>query len=1359
MIGLLSIIEHPLYPGRAHAAPQGRGPEQGQEGDAVSIRPVRRPDEDLLILEIRLRSFILSEAMVGYLTPGGLLLPLGDLARALDFPITVEPESGRADGWFLSEDRLFSLDVARREVIVGQRRASYAAAMVELHEDDIFVDTRLLARWFPVDVRFDLPNLSVTIESREPLPVEQRLEREARRGKLLRRRLVDRDAQPRLDIPYRAVSWPFVDTSVEAVFRDDENGVRTASGRYSTLLAGDLAYMSSKLFVTGDDSDRLTDARLDMGRKDPDGGLLGPLGLTEIGLGDVAGPDLPLISRSKFGRGVVLSSFPLDRPTEFDQITIRGELPLGWEAELYRNEVLLDFQQSRSDGRYEFTDVPLLFGLNVLRVELYGPQGQKRQEVRRIFVGPGLVRPEEFHVRIAASQQEQDLLPVENDAVDDKDELEGEARFLAEVERGITKDLSIAAGLSTLPLEDGRRHYGSLSVRSVVGSVYSRFDIVPDSTGGWAGNAAVQTRLAENMSLSVEHGEFRDFVSEQVQDIGDSLRRRSRLRLDGVVAPVSTLRLPFSVTAQLDRNESGRNEAEITNRLSATYAGASVSNDLEANLLRGNGADTTTLTGSFLVGGWLGDVSLRGQAGYDLVPEREFTEASVTGEWFIDTNFSARFGVNRRLSDPPETTYSAGLNRRFDAVSLGLNGDYQDDGNFGARLTMSFALGREPRKGRWRIGSRPIANSGAVSARVFLDNNTNGRFDAEDTPLEGVALKADQGLGDNTTDEEGIAFLTGLSPYRHSTVAVSEGTLEDPYWVPQTRAVSVVPRPGAVAVAEFPIVATGEIDGTVFQRAGTTAQEVADVTIQLLNEDGEIVKTVRSAFDGFYLIDFVPPGRYRVRVDPDQMARLNLMAPPPREVVIGADQDVLSGEDMVITRVSEPARSPTIAEKPEAAEAAASEPPEAPGADEGAPPKAAETAEKPEVAEVAASEPSEAPGAGEGQAAAPATGSDAGYRYWVQVGAYRDRVLGEIAWRQLRKEHATLLGAAGYHIRRVDLGPRKGVFYQFRVGPFAETAEAQRLCNNLKAARVDCFTAKTRVRAGAKAGATRGADAGGPDRIPSFEAVRFLANGEVLVSGVAPPHWDVVILAGKSGTATVGADTDGRWSWVPQRRFAPGLTRLRLLATGPDRRVVASQTDLLVMVPEPQDAGADRPQNREPLALALSRDGNGPTRILHGSGETPGPDRGATALSIDLIEYDTQGNFTIAGRAPAGSSLRILLDSEVAGRATADEDGGWRLALQHRPKPGRKRLAVEHADASGEVIGRAEAVLDFSVSAAPADPPGSIAVQPGDSLWRIARRMYGKGVLYTIIYGVNADQIGDPDVIHPRQKLTTPGGD
>jgi len=51
---------------------------------------------------------------------------------------------------------------------------------------------------------------------------------------------------------------------------------------------------------------------------------------------------------------------------------------------------------------------------------------------------------------------------------------------------------------------------------------------------------------------------------------------------------------------------------------------------------------------------------------------------------------------------------------------------------------------------------------------------------------------------------------------------------------------------------------------------------------------------------------------------------------------------------------------------------------------------------------------------------------------------------------------------------------------------------------------------------------------------------------------------------------------------------------------------------------------------------------------------------------------------------------------------------------------------------------------------------GKVIVQPGNSLWRIARRAYGSGAQYTIIYQANDSQIRDPDLIYPGQIFDVP---
>lgn len=883
-------------------------PDEAIDKDKPAVlKPVTRPDEQLLIMELRLRDSVLSEGFFAYFDKGGLLVPLGEFVRALEFPIAVDPENGRASGWFIREDRLFSLDLLRREAVIDGRPQRFDRNLVELHQDEIYVDTRLLAKWFPVDITFDLSNLLVRLESREALPMELRLEREGRR-RAAAGRLGSGAVYPSVASPYQWAGWPSVNLSAEAGYRKDSLGEGDLTARYNMLAGGDFLKHEATLFVAGNEDLGVSQARFEMGRRDPDAELLGPVGATEYSFGDIAMTPVDLIARSRFGRGAQVSSFPLDRVGQFDRTTVIGDLPLGWEVELYRNDVLLDFQTARDDGRYEFADVPLLVGLNILTLEFFGPQGQRRTEVRRILVGQGQVQPGKAHFRLAANQQDENLLPVDgSDTLSVTDAaLQGEPRALAEVEYGISRNVSVAGSVSTIPLISGRRSYGSLGLRTGFGPVYSRLDVIRDSEGGMAGKFGAQISMPLNLSLLADHSEFRDFVSETIVDDGDLPVRNSNLRLDGVVSSGNQFRLPFTFGATREQSESGATDTTLTNRLSTVIQRVSFSNNLEWRKLDTATIDSTTMKGTFLAGGRVYRASLRGELRYNIQPESELTTASLTSETRFRNGVNARLGVQRTFVAPTLTTVTAGLSRTFSFASMGITGGWSNDGSWNALLSYSTSFGRDPRTGEWHVSAKPAADYGSASVRAFLDNDLDGAFGPDDTPLQGVVFDSGVRRVDAPTDGHGVAFLPSLPAYRDLDLTISPQSLEDPYWVPDPEGYRIRPRPGNTIIVDFPVVVTGEVDGTVYLQDGGTTLEVADVALQLVAADGTVVGKTESVFDGFFLFEFVRPGRYRLRVDPDQLARLNLRAEGERSVDIEGSGTIVSAVQILLRPAASP---------------------------------------------------------------------------------------------------------------------------------------------------------------------------------------------------------------------------------------------------------------------------------------------------------------------------------------------------------------------------------------------------------------------------------------------------------------------
>ncbi|MFV0473028.1 MAG: LysM peptidoglycan-binding domain-containing protein, partial [Pikeienuella sp.] len=88
--------------------------------------------------------------------------------------------------------------------------------------------------------------------------------------------------------------------------------------------------------------------------------------------------------------------------------------------------------------------------------------------------------------------------------------------------------------------------------------------------------------------------------------------------------------------------------------------------------------------------------------------------------------------------------------------------------------------------------------------------------------------------------------------------------------------------------------------------------------------------------------------------------------------------------------------------------------------------------------------------------------------------------------------------------------------------------------------------------------------------------------------------------------------------------------------------------------------------------------------------------------------------------------------------------------------PGDYALRLDEIGAGGEVSSRLETPFRREAIAPGAAHAGSMVVQRGDSLWRIAENIYGEGLRYTLIFKANSAAIRDPDLIYPGQIFELP---
>jgi nucleoid-associated protein YgaU len=94
-------------------------------------------------------------------------------------------------------------------------------------------------------------------------------------------------------------------------------------------------------------------------------------------------------------------------------------------------------------------------------------------------------------------------------------------------------------------------------------------------------------------------------------------------------------------------------------------------------------------------------------------------------------------------------------------------------------------------------------------------------------------------------------------------------------------------------------------------------------------------------------------------------------------------------------------------------------------------------------------------------------------------------------------------------------------------------------------------------------------------------------------------------------------------------------------------------------------------------------------------------------------------------------------------------------------KPDAEKPKADFSDVqSGSSTTAAEPAAPLPPIGSPTGTTGqsqTYVVVAGDSLSKIAKRHYGDANKWNRIYEANREQIKDPDLIHPGQKLTIPG--
>ncbi len=820
-----------------------------------------------------------------------IFLPLGELSRILTIAVQANSEVKTAEGFIVTEDRQFLLDVSQSTVAIGVQKTNFDPNLIRIQENEIFIESTLYQKWFPVELSFDIPGLMLTVTAKENLPIQSKIDRSK---KTISENETSHLQFMNFDTPYSILDKPFVDQTLQLNSNKKSNSQVQSSLQYTTLLSGDFLGLKTHFIANGSDQKNLENYRFSMGRDDPEGNLLGIANARTFSFGNVNLPSLNYVNRpTSLGRGGFISNKPLSRPSRYDSQSFTGDLLPGWDVELFQNGVLIGYQTSNDRAQYEFNDLPLYFGGNDFRLIFHGPTGQMREERYRFMLEDSMVLPGETYYSLGAVQFE-----------------DGRKRTLMQIDQSLLTQLSTTFGIvandvssvsndiNTTGAYRPNLSYYNLGLRSYLDSVFLSADGILTSDEGSLGSLSLKTGFW-NSSFSISHAVLENFISEDFLPSDDLENERSKARFDTFV-----FKMPFSLEGTRSHLTSGQVNYDVSAKVSAYIKSISITHRLK--YLHSPGLNSTS--GELQVSSRVGRFQIRGGLTYEIEPISRTTSIDLNGNIRLNREFNFTQSISSQMQSN-ESRLELGINKEIGEYGLGITTGGTNLGEQFVGFRLNIGIGVEPRRSKLYTSAQSMATTGAVSALAFLDHNLNGQWDADEDLLPGVGFRVDGGMSPIRTEDDGVALLTHLPTGQRINIGIDRNTIDDPQVSPFIKGVRLLPRPGKIAEVNFPFIRTTEIDGIISIDNGVETKPASDIQLELVefSDKEQVVRETSTAFDGYYILDEVPPGKYILRIESEQAARLNIAVPDLKVLRILPHSNFINGLDFILKRYSQKA--------------------------------------------------------------------------------------------------------------------------------------------------------------------------------------------------------------------------------------------------------------------------------------------------------------------------------------------------------------------------------------------------------------------------------------------------------------------
>jgi hypothetical protein len=785
-------------------------------------------------------------------------LPVVDIFQFLKIKNTPSAQLDSVSGFFISQQATYLIDRKNNRITFQGKVYDLKSGDMVKTETNLYLKSTIFGQIFGLDCKFDFRSLSVMLTTKVELPIIREMRQEQMRANI-NRLTGETKADTTIGRNYPVFHFGMADWSVIST---QILGGKT-DARLNLDLGTVIAGGEANIRLNYNNNSRFSEKQQQYLWRfvNNDRPIMRQVMAGKISTQLTASVYDPIV-------GVQFTNTPTTYRRSFGSYTLSDITEPNWLVELYVNNVLVDYMKADATGFFKF-EVPLVYGNSAVKLKFYGLWGEERVREENISIPFNFLPPKELEYTVSAG--------IVEDTV--------RSRFSrASMNYGVSRRLRVGGGVEYLSsVKTGNAMpFLSTSLR-----LFSGLLVTGEYTYGVRAKGMLSYRLPSNLQFELNYTKYDkgqmaisyNYLEERKATVsipikGKNFAAYSRFTFNQIV-------LPNLKNTNVEMLWSGSVYGVNTNF--TTYG---MFTDLSKPYIYSNLSLAFKLPAR---------IALTPQAQYEynnnqLVSIKANLEKPLFKKGFLNMSFEQNFRSNTR-------SIEFGFRYDLSFAQTGFSVRNSSDQNTLVEQARGSLL--YDRKTRYLgTSNRSGVGKGVITILPFLDVNNNKRHDRGEPKVAGLQFKINGGTIVRNDKDTTIRVLD-LTPYTSYLLELDKNSFDNIAWQIQNMTMSVMIDPNQFKTIEVPIAVMGEASGTVFN--GSKGQ--GRILVCFYNKNNVLVGRTLTEADGYYSYLGLKPGKYTVRIDPEQLKRINMVSSPevmPANFSKSVDGDIVEGLDFLL---------------------------------------------------------------------------------------------------------------------------------------------------------------------------------------------------------------------------------------------------------------------------------------------------------------------------------------------------------------------------------------------------------------------------------------------------------------------------